>query len=146
MHLSPEHYADVVVLAPTGRIDHGAADRFRAAVEPWLSACRAAGNSNADNSNADSNADSNGRPSHALVFDLAGLDYISSAGLRVLMLASKQTRPAGGRILVAAMTPLVAEIFKISRFDMVFPTHATLPDALAALSPAAAAAFASRAP
>ena len=130
MDLSPEHYADVVVLAPTGRIDHGSADQFRGAVEPWLAGCRAASSEN----------------SHALVFNLAGLEYISSAGLRVLMLASKQTRPVGGRIAVAAMTPLVAEILKISRFDMVFPTHATLADALAALSPDAAAVLASRAP
>ena len=131
MDLSPEHYADVVVLAPTGRIDHGSADQFRSAVEPWLAGCRAASN--------------DGSASHALVFDLAALAYISSAGLRVLMLASKQARPAGGRIAVAAMTPLVAEIFKISRFDVVFPTHASLADALAALSPDAAAAFANHA-
>lgn len=131
MDLSPEHYADVVVLAPTGRIDHGSADQFRSAVEPWLAGCRA--------------TSSDGSASHALVFNLAALAYISSAGLRVLMLASKQARPAGGRIAVAAMTPLVAEIFKISRFDMVFPTHARLADALAALSPDAAAAFAKHA-
>ena len=136
MDLSPERYAEVVVLAPTGRVDHGSAEHFRSAVEPWLAECVAA---------SSASSGSTVSTPHALVFDLSGLEYISSAGLRVLMLASKQTRPVGGRIAVAAMTPLVAEIFKISRFDLVFPTHTTLADALAALSPAAATAFASRA-
>ena len=120
MDLSPMSFADVVVLAPKGRVDHGSADAFRTAVEPWLANCKAGG--------------------HGLVFDMAGLEYISSAGLRVLMLASKQARPAGGRIAIAALTPLVAEIFKISRFDMVFPTHPALAAALAAISADAAAA------
>ncbi len=122
MDLSPTRYADIVVLAPRGRVDHGSADAFRTAVEPWLTGCRTGG--------------------HGLIFDMMGLDYISSAGLRVLMLASKQARPAGGRIAIAALTPLVAEIFKISRFDMVFPTHPGLDTALAALSADAAAAHA----
>jgi anti-anti-sigma factor len=123
MDLSPIRFADIVVLAPKGRVDHGSADTFRTAVEPWLAGCKAGG--------------------HGLVFDMAGLEYISSAGLRVLMLASKQARPTGGRIAIAALTPLVAEIFKISRFDMVFPTHPGLDAALAALSAEAAAARAS---
>lgn len=122
MDLSPTRYADVVVLAPRGRVDHGSADTFRTAVAPWLGGCTAQG--------------------HGLVFDMAGLEYISSAGLRVLMLASKQARPAGGRIAIASLTPLVAEIFKISRFDMVFPTHANVDAALSALSADAAAAHA----
>ncbi len=55
----------------------------------------------------------------ALVLDFAGVDYISSVGLRVLMIAAKQTRGNGARIAVAALQPVVAEIFAISRFDHV---------------------------
>jgi anti-anti-sigma regulatory factor len=57
------------------------------------------------------------------------------------MLAAKETRAAGGRIVLAALRPVVAEIFQISRFDMVFELHPSVREALAALSPDAAAAF-----
>lgn len=116
MSLRFEQTGDVVVLMPAGRIDHASADSFREAVTPWLDGCH-------------SNAGG-----HPLVFDLSGLEYISSAGLRVFMLASKQTKPLGGRIAIAAPGAVVAEIFKISRFDMVFPMHATVAAAVAALT------------
>jgi anti-sigma B factor antagonist/stage II sporulation protein AA (anti-sigma F factor antagonist) len=73
--------------------------------------------------------------------DLAGVPYISSVGLRVLMVSAKQMRARGARIAVAALQPVVAEIFTISRFDAVLDVHASVRDALQRLSPAAFAAF-----
>ena len=66
-----------------------------------------------------------------LIIDLGGVDYISSAGLRALMLASKQARSTGTTLLVAALQPVVLEIFQISRFDKLLPCHATVDLALA---------------
>jgi anti-anti-sigma regulatory factor len=43
--------------------------------------------------------------------------------------------------VIAAMQPVVAEIFQIARFNLVFEAFPKVRDALAALSPAAAAAF-----
>jgi len=43
--------------------------------------------------------------------------------------------------VLAALRPIVAEIFQISRFDMVFEIFPTVREALGALSAAAAAAF-----
>lgn len=117
MLLSHQRIDDTVVLAPAGRIDHQSAEEFRDAVTPWLVGCH------------------NGANGHALVFDLSTVDYISSAGLRVLMLASKQTKPAGGRLAVAALQPVVSEIFKISRFDLVFAIHPTVDAAVASFTP-----------
>ena len=48
-----------------------------------------------------------------------GIDYISSAGLRILMVAAKELRAAGGQDRGANLKPVVAEIFAISRFDRV---------------------------
>ena len=116
MPLRHQKIGNTVVLSPGGRLDHASAEAFREAVQPWLEGCH--GNAGG----------------HALVFDLAELEYISSAGLRVLMLASKQSKPVGGRIAVAAAPPVVAEIFKISRFDLVFPMYATVAAAVAAFA------------
>ncbi len=66
-----------------------------------------------------------------VVLDFSGVEYISSAGLRVLMIASKQARASGVALAIAGMQPLVAEIFQISRFDTLFACHPTLDQALA---------------
>jgi anti-sigma B factor antagonist/stage II sporulation protein AA (anti-sigma F factor antagonist) len=77
----------------------------------------------------------------AVILDLHGLDYVSSAGLRSLMIASKQAKARGVTIGVAAMQPVVKEIFTISRFNLVFATFDTVREAMAKLAPAALAAY-----
>ena len=69
-----------------------------------------------------------------VLVDLSGVEYISSAGLRALMAASKKTKAAGGRIAVAALQPMVKEIFEISRFSLVVPVYETSAEATAALT------------
>ncbi|HUS24687.1 MAG TPA: STAS domain-containing protein [Candidatus Binatia bacterium] len=101
--------ADVAALA--GRVDHANAEELRAALAPVLENCRAGG--------------------PPLVLDLSALEYISSAGLRVLMLAARQAKEQGGHIVVAALQPLVREVFEITRFDAVFPVFDSVPAALA---------------
>lgn len=49
-----------------------------------------------------------------VTFDFAALDYISSAGLRVLMGAYKRLVPAGGSVKVAHPTDDVREVFDIT--------------------------------
>jgi anti-anti-sigma regulatory factor len=61
--------------------------------------------------------------------------------LRCLMLAAKEAGSGGSRMKVAAMQPVVAEIFQISRFHLVFDVFPTLREALASVSPQAAEAF-----
>jgi anti-sigma B factor antagonist/stage II sporulation protein AA (anti-sigma F factor antagonist) len=57
------------------------------------------------------------------------------------MIAAKQMRGRGARIAVAALQPVVAEIFAISRFDSVLEVFPSVREALAKVSPAALAAF-----
>jgi anti-anti-sigma factor len=121
MRLDHARYVDVVVLSPFGRVDHATAGEFEAALAPHLARC-AAGQDH-------------------LVLDLAGVDYISSAGLRVLMLAAKRAKAQGGFLAVAAVRPLVQEILEISKFTLVLRVMPAVRDAVAAASPAALAAF-----
>ena len=53
-----------------------------------------------------------------LVFDLAQVDYISSAGLRVLL--SSQKRMAGKVMKIANSKPAVKEVFDITGFSDIF--------------------------
>lgn len=50
---------------------------------------------------------------HTLVFDMANLDYISSAGLRVVFKASKSVRQAGGKAVLANLQPQIRKVFDI---------------------------------
>jgi anti-anti-sigma factor len=85
--------------------------------------------------------DDAGQAGGGIVLDLSALEYVSSAGLRCFMLASRQAKAQHGRIFVAALQPMVAEIFEISHFNLVFQVFPTVREALGAVSAEAAAAF-----
>jgi anti-sigma B factor antagonist/stage II sporulation protein AA (anti-sigma F factor antagonist) len=121
MRLDSARFADVVVLSPRGRIDHATAEELRSALAPHLARC--------------------GQGQDHVVLDFAGVDYISSAGLRVLMLAAKQAKAQSGFLAVAAVQPLVQEILEISKFTLVLRTLPSVRDAVAAASPGGLAAF-----
>jgi anti-anti-sigma factor len=78
------------------------------------------------------------------VLDFSAVDYISSAGLRVLMLAAKQARAQKGFLAVAAVQPLVQEILEISKFTLVLRTLPSVREAVAAASPAGLSALGRR--
>ena len=51
-----------------------------------------------------------------LVIDLSQLNYVSSAGLRVFLLASKRLSPAGGKLVLCSLQEPVKEVFEIVGF------------------------------
>jgi anti-anti-sigma factor len=54
------------------------------------------------------------------VFDLSGLEYISSAGLRVVLGAAKALKADGGEIRLAAASGSVKKVFQVSGFLSIF--------------------------
>jgi anti-anti-sigma factor len=79
--------------------------------------------------------------SKALIVDLSSVAYISSAGLRSLMIALKAAKSQDIALAVAALGPLTREIFAISRFDLVFSLFNSVRDAVEGLAPQAVAEF-----
>jgi anti-anti-sigma factor len=73
------------------------------------------------------------REEKCLVFDLAGLEYISSAGLRVFLTTAKMLKAKGGEIRLAATQGSVRKVFQISGFFTLFKHFDTREDALATL-------------
>lgn len=59
------------------------------------------------------------------------LEYISSAGLRVLLAAAKQFKKVSGEIALAGLSQNVKQVFEISGFTSIFPIYATREEALA---------------
>ena len=55
-----------------------------------------------------------------LVLDLGGMSYVSSAGLRILLLAAKQARGSNIKLVLCALRPNIEEVFEISGLASVF--------------------------
>jgi anti-sigma B factor antagonist len=65
-----------------------------------------------------------------LTLDCSQLDYISSAGLRVLLLAVKRVKGVDGKIAFYALKDQIKEVFDIAGFSPLFPSFATQEEAL----------------
>ncbi len=109
MEIGERRDGDILILSPAGRIDNDTSAAFQSRLLAVLA------------------------PGAAVLVDFSAVEYISSAGLRALMMGSKQSKAAKGRLAVAALGSVVKEIFEISRFSMVVQVFDTTADALAAL-------------
>ena len=56
-----------------------------------------------------------------ILFNLEQLDYISSAGLRVLLMAAKKLKGVNGKIVLASLKDQIREVFEIAGFSAIFP-------------------------
>lgn len=118
MELQAKTFGDVLVLSVVGRIDHNTADGFREALMPHIEGAN-----------------------DKIALDMQHVDYMSSVGLRVLMLAAKAGKKDARKIIVAELQPTMKEIFEISRFNMVFDTYDSVRDALDSVSEEALAEY-----
>ena len=73
-------------------------------------------------------------PGDGALIDMAGLTYISSAGLRVVLMLSKRLKAGGGRLVLCGLVPQVREVFELSGFAKIIEI---VHDRAAALSGAA---------
>jgi anti-anti-sigma factor len=97
MQISQEQHQGVIVVAPRGRID----STTSAALESHLSQVTKGG-------------------APRLVLDFAGVDYISSAGLRVLLTLAKRVRDARGALALCALGDGVRQVFELAGFLPLF--------------------------
>ena len=108
IHLESRNGIDMI--RPSGRIDSANAHEFEQAVVAKLDeGCK------------------------RLVFDFSDLDFMSSAGLRVVLLAGKRMRESKGRLAFAGLRENVHDVFAMSGFLKLFEAHATVDEALGAV-------------
>ena len=70
----------------------------------------------------------------SVLLDLGGLSYISSAGLRVILLVAKTLNAQDTKFAVCSPSEPIREIFEISGFSQIIPMHSTQSEAIASLS------------
>ncbi len=96
---------DATVIAPRGRIDALAAPALDAAL---IAASRAG---------------------QTLVVDLAAVTYVSSSGLRVLLLAHRRQAAGGGRLLISRVAPQIMRVLAMAGFDRILSVCADAQEA-----------------
>jgi anti-anti-sigma factor len=97
MEIAEEKQGEVLVLAPGGRVDSVSSGQLEKALLKGLEAGPA-----------------------RLVVDFAGVEYISSAGLRVLLMLVKKLQGGGGRLVLCAMPESVRLVFELAGFLPLF--------------------------
>ena len=108
MEFSQEKTGEVAIVRLAGRLDSGAAHAAEEGFNGVLGA---------------------GTP--RLAIDMTKLDYISSAGLRVLLVVAKKVQQAKGKVALFGLSPNVREVFTVSGFDTIF---SIVPDSAAAVA------------
>ena len=67
-----------------------------------------------------------------LIIDCSKMDYISSSGLRIFLMALKRVSQVNGRFLICSLQDMIKEVFAISGFNSIFEVYPTVAEALAA--------------
>lgn len=75
----------------------------------------------------------NEKEERSILLDLSELVYISSAGLRVVLVLASQLKQHDGRLVLCGMQPQVREVFEISGFLMMLPSADSRDEGVAVL-------------
>ncbi|MFA4876798.1 MAG: STAS domain-containing protein [Methanoregula sp.] len=65
-----------------------------------------------------------------IIFDFSDTEYVASAGLRVLLLITRDQMKAGRKVALVEIRPAVLRIFEMAGFTSIFPISKTRADAL----------------
>jgi stage II sporulation protein AA (anti-sigma F factor antagonist) len=112
MEIQEGRSGDVLVVTPRGRVDSTTSGDLEQRLLDLL-----------------------GSGQRRLVLDLAGIEYISSAGLRVLLVVAKRLKTAQGDLVLCALTPAVRQVFELAGFLSIFQLEDSREAALARLAP-----------
>src|SRR3546814_2606391 len=93
MSLSSEKIGDVLAISMAGQINSANASEVESALLAWVE-----------------------QGERLCVLDLGQLDYISSAGLRVILMMAKRLKQNSGQLILCGLQPQVKEVFDISGF------------------------------
>lgn len=109
MEITIQEYKRVAVITVTGRVDSATASEFENEVNEVIEGGQ-----------------------HNLVLDLSQVDFLSSAGLRVLVTTRKTLQAAGGDIVLAQPSDRVVETLDTAGLDVLFERYDTREAAVAA--------------
>ncbi|HEY9571873.1 MAG TPA: STAS domain-containing protein [Pusillimonas sp.] len=110
MNLANEKLDGVLVVSPVGQINSANAADVESGLLAWVD-----------------------QGERLCILDLGQLDYISSAGLRVVLMLAKRLKQNSGQLVLCSLQPQVHEVFDISGFLAILTVVDTRAVALAQL-------------
>ncbi len=108
MDMTSERHGDILSARVSGRMDGSNITEFEAAVGGLIE-----------------------DGDRAVVMDLENLSYISSAGLRAVLLLAKSLQQRNAKLVLCSLSDPIRDVFRVSGFDTILPIHASSADALA---------------
>lgn len=111
MHIAVARQEDIAIVTVSGRLSSAMADQFQDRLMAEL--------------------DDNPK---ALVVDFADLRFITSSGLRTLIVAAKRGSSEGYRVHLCGMAQAIHEVFEVSGLLRIFVVHSSLDEAMAAVN------------
>ncbi len=69
-----------------------------------------------------------------ILLDMSGVSFLSSSGLRILLMLARELKTTEGELQLCAMQPPVSEVFHLTGFTQLFTIHGTRDEAIAALA------------
>ncbi len=111
MRIKWERKGKVAVAKIEGRIDGASTPEFQRILEAGLSPT-----------------------AETLVIDFEGVAFMSSAGLRVVLMLGKQLRKRGAQVAVCSLPNAIRQIFAVTGIDRIVPTHGSETQAIDALA------------
>lgn len=109
MQISTRTTNDIHIVAVTGSLDSGTSPEAQKSLDAVVAGAK------------------------KVLLDFSQLDYISSAGLRVLLGAAKQLRASGGKLGMFGLNQSVREVFEISGFASILSIYPSEAEALGAI-------------
>ena len=109
MNLDTEQSGNTTIACPAGRLDSNNAKEFEASLLGLIADCE--GN---------------------VLLDFSKLNYISSAGLRVVLMAAKRAKMAKRQMALCTLSDNITEVFTVSGFAKILDIHENREAALAA--------------
>jgi len=70
----------------------------------------------------------------SVILDMSSVDFLSSAGIRTLLLAAKAVSRRGGKMVITNPAPDVRNVLEIAAVDALIPIHESLEEARSAVS------------
>ena len=111
MEMHEEQVSGVTALAVKGRLDSTTAPLLGARLESVMA-----------------------QPGGSVVVDFANVEYVSSAGFRVLLIAAKRADESASRLVLAGLSAKVRHLFDLGGFLDLFSITASREEALKAAS------------
>ena len=110
MEIAIKKDSGVTIVCPNGRVDNSTAKSFEQEIMRIIS----------DN--------------QPIIISFSGISYISSAGLRIILVAGKKIASVKGQLALADMSEKIYEVFKMSGFDKILKIYPTCSEAKSSFS------------